>query len=141
MIPAMILPQTTRRLMVVIAGVAALMALVRSFRPAGGHPYYYAGRAASCRRMERCARQQAAAARLAAEEAHRKAGATAGAARERFGSQAERYEEKAAYWTRVADQCSRDAVDALKWSRTTGYIRSELPEHIRRELRPEDLRP
>lgn len=126
--------------MIVIAGVAVLMTVLVSFRPAGSsHPYYFANRAVVCRRLEGWARRQGASARESAEEARRKSQATVGALRERFEGEAERYVEEAVRWGKAADEFSRDAVEALKSSREDGDIPSELPERIRRGLKAEDL--
>lgn len=135
----MFFPKTTKSTMWAVAGVAVLMALLRSCRPTGDHPYYFANRAATCRRLERLARQQAVAARVAAEDTRGKM--VTSADRDRFKRQLERYEEDAATWRREADRLSRDAADALKSSRENGDIPSELPAHLRRDLKPEDLNP
>jgi hypothetical protein len=137
---AMLLLQTTRRLMYVIAGVALLVTIARSCRPASGHGYYFANTAASCRRLERWFRQQATLAREASEEARRKQ-AAAGLARDGLLGQVKREEEEASRWEGMADELAKDATDALMSSRKNGDLPWELPEHLRCELKPEDLIP
>jgi hypothetical protein len=42
-------------------------------------------------------------------------------------------------WSKRADGDSQDAMQYFKMSRESGYSQSELPERIRREIKPEDL--
>jgi len=105
---------TIRRLMLYIAAAAALGAVMLRLRPTGSHTYYHAQRAASCRKLERQARQQASSTPSATERAH---------------------------WGRIADEASQEAEVTLKASRRDGYNPSDLPDGIRRYLKSEDLNP
>lgn len=127
--------------MFAIAGVAVALASLRSCGPPEMHRHYWTGKAATSRRLERGARQQAAIARKAADGARSQARTAAGAARERFTALAKHYEDEAATSNQLGDEFSRDAVDYLKEARSGGQTPSEWPDFIRRELKPEDLSP
>jgi hypothetical protein len=136
----MLLFRTTRRLMYVIAGLAVLITIARSFRPASSHGYYFANRAVNCRRLERWMREQAALERAAAEEARHQRHVV-GLDRKALLAAEKRHEAEAARWVTIADELASDAIEALKSSRTNGDLPWELPEFLRRELNPEDLVP
>ena len=59
--------------------------------------------------------------------------------RDRFETAAKRHEENALPWEKAADELFQDAVENFKLSRKSGYKPSELPEHIRQEMEPEEL--
>jgi hypothetical protein len=131
---------TTRQLMSFIAVVAVVLTLLPWLcRETSQHPYYFANRAAQERRHARWARQQAASARASAEDWRRKARGAHAVDRDRFETAAKRHEEYALPRERLADELSQDAVENFKKSRKSGYIPSELPERIRREMEPEEL--
>lgn len=140
--PSVRLPRmTTRQLMSAIAAVAVLMTVMHWFRHGiNQHPYYLANKAATARRFERMERQKAASERMSAEEWRRKARGADAFDRDRFETAAKRHEEEALLWERRAESESQDAVEYFKMSRKSGYSPSELPMHIRREMKPEDLR-
>ena len=131
---------TIRRWMVVVAAVAVLFAVMaRLHCDSSGHPYYWANKAASSRRLERLARQQVASAQASAAECRRKARIADAVERDRLESEARRYEQEMVSWAARADGFSQEAIDYFKMSRKSGYSQSELPERIRREMKPEDL--
>ncbi len=126
--------------MVVVAGAAVLFTVMsRLHCDSSGHPYYWANRAASSRRLERLARQQAASAQASAAECRRAARVADAVERDRLESEARRYEQEMVRWAERADGFSQQAMDYFKMSRKSGYSQSDLPEPIRREMKPEDL--
>lgn len=102
------------------------------------HPYYWANKAATERRLERWARQKVASARATAGAFHRSASVADAVDRDRLEAVAKRYEEEARLWDEQADASSRTAIEYFESSRKSGYRPTELPEHIRREMKPED---
>jgi hypothetical protein len=131
---------TTRRWMVVVAAAAVLFAVMSRLRcDRSGHDYYWANKAATSRRFERWARQQFASAQASAAECRRKARIADEADRDRLESAARRYEQEMVLWAERADGFSEEAIHHFKMSSESGYSVSELPERIRREMKPEDL--
>jgi hypothetical protein len=139
--PAMPIPRmTTRRWMGVVAVAAILFAVMSRLRcDRSRHPYYSANKAATERRTEKWARQKVASARATAGAFHRTASVAAAEDRDRFEAEAKRYEEEARLWEEQADAASRTAMEYFETSKKSGYRPSELPEHIRREMKPEDM--
>jgi hypothetical protein len=131
---------TTRRWMLVVATVAVPFTVMsRLHCDSSDHPYYWSNKAAMSRRMERWERQQEASARASAAECRRKARIADAEDRDRLESAARRYEQEMVLWAERADGDSQDAIQYFKMSRESGYSQSELPERIRREMKPEDL--
>ncbi len=131
---------TMRRWITVVAVVAMLFTVMPWVRcDSGRHPYYWANKAATLRRYERWASEQVASARASAEEYRRTARTAATADRDRLESAAKRYEKEALLWEERANAASREAMQCFRISRESGYRPSELPAHIRREMKSEDL--
>jgi hypothetical protein len=131
---------TIRSLMITIAGVAVLLTITRLVRtPPHLHDYYYASRAATCRRLEAHFGQRAASAAAFAEESRRKA-ISAGAEQGRLLTEAEYHTKESQLWTKRADDISLEAEEAWKESLKYGEGRSGYPLYILRDLKPEDLK-
>ena len=131
---------TTRRWMALIAASAVMLPVTRYLRcNHSDHPYYWANKAAASRRYERWAWQQAASARTSADEYRRKARAAGALDQDRHESEAKRHEEKALLLERWADGAAQEGKEYLKASREGGYRPSELPPHVRQEMKLEEL--
>jgi hypothetical protein len=91
------------------------------------------------RRLERRARQQVASARASAAECRRKARIADAVDRDRLESATRRYEQEMVLCAERANGDSQEAIQYFKMSTKSGYSQSELPERIRREMKPEDL--